>query len=438
PAPDGKWRLAAFEQTITYPWPLKVSVNTVDTQSLGDGMFITVQGTVSGNKVLTRVIESNAVLDVKGKWIGYLRRNATCGEINGRDVTFKWDPKNNLLPLLTGTMTLAEGEEEVEVSILYPSARGDRIVFDRSSPGQFILEAEAKVKPATYADRLQWDFEKPEGATVEMDPPDGRGLRVRITCTGLPYSNDEFGKKNITASLDINGCSVTAKKQIKIFYTADAANNPDGNVPNWYYYYKQTPAARPNGQTVNLEYGARLTDDCIHCSCPMIYKPMYKGGDGTITVCDLNSICEIQNGVQVFTPYSYDLPLLSRDLNAANDQDVGKFNGWLNIKYIALFASALIHENQHRLFDFTWRFGKSLAQLFAHDTDWDGIPDQLESGPNMRFDPQKTQTFFANHPVLKAIQYDEEWLAYEKQAQYINGTYDKYDWAYPGKQWPNP
>jgi len=132
---------------------------------------------------------------------------------------------------------------------------------------------------------------------------------------------------------------------------------------------------------------------------------MYNGGDGTITVCDLNSICSADNN-SVFGPFSFRFPLISRDLTNPDPALIGKFNGWRTDKYIDLFASGLIHENKHRQIDYSWRSGYSLTQLSAMDGDWDGI------------------------------QCDEEWLAYEQMGSYTPGTFDHLDWAYPGKNWP--
>jgi hypothetical protein len=69
------------------------------------------------------------------------------------------------------------------------------------------------------------------------------------------------------------------------------------------------------------------------------------------------------------------------------------------------------------------------------DQDNDGIPDQIERANYMRFDPRRKLSWYRDDKDLNCI-YDEEWLALEIQDSYKSGTYDRHDWAKPGKNWP--
>jgi hypothetical protein len=88
-------------------------------------------------------------------------------------------------------------------------------------------------------------------------------------------------------------------------------------------------------------------------------------------------------------------------------------------------------------FNNQWWVGKSNAQMKLLDQDQDGIPDHIERTNYMRFIVGRQQSWYRFHPRLKRIKYDEEWLAYEIQDKYVDGTYDNYDWAKPGKNWPD-
>jgi hypothetical protein len=108
--------------------------------------------------------------------------------------------------------------------------------------------------------------------------------------------------------------------------------------------------------------------------------------------------------------------------------------GWSTSKHIDTFATAVIHEYVHWLAYHNWRHGKTIQQMNAEDTDQDGVPNSAE--PGYEFDPDKFQTHFGDDPVLKKIGGDEEWLAYMSMSEITFGTLDKYDWGYPGKNWP--
>lgn len=75
------------------------------------------------------------------------------------------------------------------------------------------------------------------------------------------------------------------KGNYAFFYPRDAKNNPEGKYRNWFYYWKQTPAAKPLGQNVNIEFGGTDFDLCKGGHVVAIFKPDYLFK--TIHVCDL-------------------------------------------------------------------------------------------------------------------------------------------------------
>ncbi len=431
---NGLWKLVHYTLENTYSGPIPFNVAVAERVDLRLGFWIDVVGSVQGNRIIAQSTNSNVVLEVKGNRIGYSKTGVRCGRIQGNQAFFKWDVTDPRMLQLTGPVVLS-GEQEIQVDITAPGAN-ERLAFNDDTPGQLEFVAKAQATPASYNDQISWEVQGIEGSQVTIEPQSARGSQVTIRYKGLPEENAEFGPKKIIAKLDVEGCVADDSRTVRVFYPATAKNNPEKKYPNWFYYWKQTPAAKPSGQTIELEWGGRFEDACTHCECPMIYKPLYKGGVAghkMITVCDLATICTYSQGVKTTTPFTLEFPLLRRQGHGAGT--VGKFDGWRKVKHIDLFASGLIHEYNHMVYDMAWRAGKSNAQIAAEDQDQDGIPDSLEE--DMGFDPSKQQTFFANDPVLKAIQYDEEWLAYESQNSYQNGIYDAYDWAKPGKQWPD-
>lgn len=429
---NGIWKLVSYVQENIYSGPIPFQVAVAERVNLQRGFWMDVVGQVVGNRVISQMTNSNVTVEVIGNRIGYHKTGVRCGKITGSQVTFKWDETNAMLPQLTGPVVLS-GTQEIEVNITSPS-QNERFVFTNDNPGELEFEATAQAIPASYNDQIVWEIQGIEGSQSTILPATGSSVKIRYK--GLPEENSAFGPKRLVAKLDLEGCAAEDSRTVRVFYPAQAKNNPEHHYPNWFYYWKQTPAAKPAGQAITLEWGGRSVDSCTHCECPMIYKPLYKGGDAghkMITVCDLATICTKNAGGTQTTPFSIEFPLLRRVGHGAGT--TGKFDGWQAVKYIDLFASGLIHEYHHLLYDMTWRAGKSVAQIIAEDGDHDGIPNSLE--PEMGFDPSLTQTFLAHDPVLSALQYDEEWLAYESQRIYHNGIYDAYDWAKPGKQWPN-
>ncbi len=224
-----------------------------------------------------------------------------------------------------------------------------------------------------------------------------QGQKVDVLYENLPKDNNQFGRKKVTATLRVGACSATETREVQFFYPRDTKNNPEGKYYNWFYYWKQTPAAKPFGQTVDIEFGGTQFDACKDFHVPAMFKPayMYK----TIHVCDLTA--KLDNKFTERFPENQ-----KRSVPATHT-----IKTYGTTTHIDSFAVIMRHEFVHFNAYHTWREGKTEAQMEAADTDLDGIPDSLE--PGMGFTVGAYQTYWGNDPDWKRMGGDEEILAYE-------------------------
>ncbi|MBU1742900.1 MAG: hypothetical protein KKC37_15265 [Proteobacteria bacterium] len=301
---------------------------------------------------------------------------------------------------------MAGGQGDFSLTITTPK-NGDKLAYGLGRPGKLRLTFIAQVTPKKYANKVRWTFPTIKGSQRKVTYPTGRKTFVRVTYTKLPPKNSAFGPKVVKARLEAGGCRVSDQRRFYVFYPLGERNNPAGKYPNWFYYWRQTPAARPYGQRVRIEYGGTWFKGCKQRLVPAIFHPgwAYK----TLHVCDLSR-----------DNFRLDYPLINRYW-------VNKFKGFLTARYIDVFALAVIHEYVHQRCYHAWRAGKTII-----DNDQDGIPDGVELG--MKFSPKKFQTYYPQK--LSKIGGDEEWLAYEEMGRHNPGQFKKHDWAAPGSQWP--
>jgi hypothetical protein len=209
-------------------------------------------------------------------------------------------------------------------------------------------------------------------------------------------------------------CACQQQETVRTFFPDVDSNHPDDATPNWFYYWAQTPAARPNGQNIDVEYAGASFDRCKEPGVAAIFNPAY--GDRMLYVCNLSK----------FGPdFAETYPLLDH-------HSPQKYLGTRTVTGIDTFAVAIVHEYQHYLDYHNWWEGKSKAQIASQDHDGDGIPDAIE--PGLGFDPTKFQTYLPNDPKVGAdkVGGDEEWMAYEAMRGYSPGNYNNVDWASPG------
>lgn len=319
-----------------------------------------------------------------------------------------------------------EQTPDVRIRIIKPEDQSRHVFSNQNAPkkhsNRLVLDLEAQVEPAHLADSIEWIVPEVPGSTRSTIPPSAsltpRGARLQVVYHGLPEDYTAFGRKTVAARVQVGACSVEDRREVKLFYPRDAKNNPEGKYRNWFYYWRQTPAALPQGQNVRIEFGGTHFDLCTGEHVMAIFKPdhLFK----TIHICDFTEKLNRQ--------FALTVPRVSR-----RDRSTLETPQYLGFTHIDTFAVIVLHEFAHFNHYHTWLSGKSAEQRMREDVDRDGIPDRLEH--DMGFIVPKFQTFWENHDNLKNINGDEEFLAYETAYDYPVGMYDEYDWGRPGKNW---
>ncbi len=312
-------------------------------------------------------------------------------------------------------------QKNVQINIIKPVQNSRYIFTDEGNTGSLIIELEAKVNPAEYKNSVEWEIPEMEGSNIEIKPFSSskpKGEKVEVIYKGLPYALGSFGRQRVKAHINVNGCNVEDTKEILIFYPRDAKNNPEGKYYNWFYYWKQSPAAKPFGQNVKIEFGGTEYDLCQGSHTMAIYKPedLFKA----IYICDLTK--------KVGGKFEVTIPHVSRHVPETLQR-----KKLITYTHIDTFAVLVMHEFTHFNNFHTWWFGKSMEERERQDRDYDGIPDRLEN--EMGFDPNNFQTFWGDDEDFKNINGDEEFIAYESTYDYPIGKFDNYDWGKPGKNW---
>lgn len=326
---------------------------------------------------------------------------------------------------LTQPDTRVCDNQEVQLVVHHPTA-DRRYVYTDAHPltpqyDKLVLELDATTVPPEHADQIVWTIPDIDGATRKISPDPGsakpKGARLTVTYEGLPEDYREFGKRTITASVALDSCATKAERDVYFFYPRDARNNPGREHPNWFYFWRQTPAARPFGY-VDVRFGGTEYDLCDGEHQMAAYKPahLFKA----IHICDLTE--------KLGGDFTVTLPKVSRD-----DLSTLLTMQYVSYSHIDTFAVLVIHEFTHFNNFHTWWEHKTPAQREEEDKDGDGIPDRLER--DMGFDPEEFQTHWYHDEDFRNINGDEEFLAYESTYSYQVGTHDAHDWGKPGKNW---
>ncbi|HOW54531.1 MAG TPA: hypothetical protein PLR60_07720 [Syntrophorhabdaceae bacterium] len=412
---NGRWKIELFEQVITYPWDLNFPITTNNVHDLGNGVKMNSTCTAAGNVINCHSTSDNMFLEIVNNQVRMEKTIPWHGKITGNTMSWKFHLENPTEPVLSGVIAEGSGDP-VELTIVEPREKG-KYVFSPLN-GTLELNLEARTKPERHADSVEWTVPEMEGVKRRVFQGSLKGRKLDVVYDNLPRDNSQFGKKRITATLKIGSCTATETRDIQFFYPRDAKNNPEGKYYNWFYYWKQTPAAKPFGQTVNIEFGGTQFDACKDFHVPAMFKPayMYK----TIHICDLTA--------KLDNKFTIRFPRIKRTDPSTH---VAKTYG--TTTHIDSFAVLMRHEFIHFNAYHTWREGKTLEQMNTEDADQDGIPDSLE--PGMGFEAGTFQTYWGNDPDWKKMGGDEETLAYETMSEYTAGTYDQYDWGKPGKNW---
>jgi len=361
--------------------------------------------------------------------------------LKGSEITLRKDigrpmgPSPGCRPGSTMTLYLKVPQEpeecrdmrSVELMIVSPEDKSRHVFSDEyllsEHSNKLTLELEARTVPERYADSVEWTIPEIEGSNRTITPASTsstpKGRKFTVVYKGLPEDNNEFGRKTVKATLKMDSCRIEKTREVRFFYPRDEKNNPEGKYPNWFYYWKQTPAARPFGQNVRIAYQCEgIPGDkcqCVHRGVIGQYNPYYSGYK-TINICNLK--------VNTWDPDTFyvELPAIKRSIPSTLSG-----RSYLKYTYIDTFAVDVMHEFTHfNNFHTFWPQGWKESE----DRDKDDIPDRLEEG--MRFRPDMKQTYWRETDLGG----DEELLTLEATHNYQAGTYDEYDWAKPGKNWP--
>ena len=286
---------------------------------------------------------------------------------------------------------LVEYELRTDCTALITTSEPDTVLtYNDSDPGVMEFKVEAGVEPGslgTLLDELVWTFPEIPGSVLTTDPEDGRGREVTAHYETLPAKNTDFGEKTIRAHFDPPGlCEDPQPLRVRVFFPRDASNNPGGEFPNWFYYWKQTRASQGHGDSI-------------------LYDPTDKE--------NLGYYLGYYSSEEANHIYLTDL---GPDFVSSNILTGKRTEG------IDVFASVILHEWTHLENHQDWWPNGYRA---AGDSDGDRVPDGREAGYGL--DPHSRDTFGIGMR-------DSEVPAYLQENTWPSGSANSVDWANPGKQ----
>ena len=280
----------------------------------------------------------------------------------------------------------------------------EKYKFDSSSPGTLEVEYVAAVTPDTpetrsfLAGKVFFEVDAVGSSILTWDNPGGVGVynagafRNKATFTGLPANNSDFGVKNVRLKVTgLAGCD--SQRQIKVFYTATAANHPGGVAtdPNWFYYYKAE------------EGGTDYT-----------YDPSLSTSQSTPSVP--NSIRIAANAYS--GSFYIQTSIVGGQRKASGVSST--------IQYWKYFSGVVVHERFH--------VSNGANHGPTLDPDDDDLISSFETGtvssaPNDKYSIDGG--VFGN-----SVWDDECWAGGPVEKTGIDSADVDKDWAYPGSQWP--
>jgi len=265
----------------------------------------------------------------------------------------------------------------------------DRIIFDDAIPGRINSFGGAEVQPLAWGDDLEWTFPDIKGSKLTSDPADRRGRVVKFSYEGLPDKNDAFGEREFRAAFTSAraDCDDPKPQRVRVFFSRDASNNPDGSVPNWFYYWKQTSAAQ--GHANAMRYDANCKTGILG------YFEGYgdRSKENVIYICNLGDFKTVNTVTGRYT------------------------------EGIDTFAHVVLHEWTHLKNYHDWWGESGYDETF--DRDEDLVRDSRESAYKMN--PKLKDSFGLGFR-------DVEYPAYLQEDTWPMGSANHEDWAHPGKQ----
>jgi len=264
-------------------------------------------------------------------------------------------------------------------------------------------ELEADVLPDVWAEDLVWKLPTFGGKEATFDPEDATGSALRYWYTGpAPESNSEFGPRAITLSFEGSeaACRAPEPRRVRIFFPRDKHNNPDpsGRIPNWFYYWKQTPAAQGHAGAMTYD------EDCTDA---------YGYFSGWSSAADSSGI--------------YICPLFNSGSSYTNPV-TGKFS-----RGIDFYAAIVRHEWTHLENYHDW-WPQGYRATDHDDGSWD--PDPADRDKDLVRDSREA-AYGLSSRTQDSLGFgfrDSEYPPYLQMDTWANGSADRQDWADPGKQ----
>jgi hypothetical protein len=296
---------------------------------------------------------------------------------------------------------------------------GERdFAFDDATPGVLTVmnaRSRATFNGADASPELAWTFEQIGArAMTTMKPENPTGGNVTVTYTGLPEYNAAFGAKRVEVALRKGSCNCRRESAFRAFYSPTARNHPppapgfapgEAPVPNWYYYYSQTPAI---AGVPDVRYARRR----ISSDSKGEALGQFDDKDGIVYLTDRlwQSFC--RRTVPRGKPIVYD--------NSAGNEGID------------CVAETVRHEAHHRAEWAEW-WPKPPGYLLPADPDGDGVPLLVESKhPGC----SSIKSFSCDERPFTDVG-DREISAYWVGWQWQTASLDAQDWACgpKGKQW---
>jgi hypothetical protein len=272
-------------------------------------------------------------------------------------------------------------------------------------------------------DQVAWTLDKIPAPTVQtVVPTTAQGERVTFTYAGLPRRHDEFGPRTLEARVQSGACNCSRTQPVRLFFNADATNNPEGTDPNWYYYWKQTDAVPATARSVTMVFRGFL--------------PLDPGAPGGTVAARWDGVTE----TLFIGSEASQLCELPRQPAPPHDP-----SGRAIAEGIDCFAELVAHELQHRTDFITWwgspKGPHSVTRLewLARDFDLDLVPNGVEDTlPGCRSGaPTRENKYSCDARPLGHVP-DAEVNAYYTGWAWPLGQVNHQDWSCGGaspKQW---
>ncbi|HEX6408800.1 MAG TPA: hypothetical protein VFZ90_16555 [Gemmatimonadales bacterium] len=295
-----------------------------------------------------------------------------------------------------------------------------RLVFNSATPARVEKKAKAEARPEPWGPDLRWTLPQVEDSRSQPTGDELSGAELPFSYEGLPRKNSDLGSKNIEAAFGTSrtrgvACTDPEPRPVRFFFSREADNNPlTPRAPNWFQYWKQTPAALGHESAIR-------------------YQPKVEAC--TSATVDEKGVTRQGRDFGYYPWNTFAEYIYVCDLKPAGFKTQLLFGGG-SADGIDVFGVTVIHEWRHKTdFETWWKRGYSTRD----DPDKDLIPNAEE--PKVKpppfltgiknapaaFDTTKFDTFGYGYG-------DEHYLAYAEELNWDMGSADREDWSCPGHQ----